>query len=187
VARRDYLLCGWACDPEDISLIAGRVLLVEGVLYIHTAFAICFAACDRRYRVLHGRLFDAASCAASSAPLLHAAPPAPRARLLQEVRQQGRARGRFTPACASRSSSRRTLHTRASTFFIYDFSRRVLGTVLVYSPGSSAGDRLGRLRSPAVPSTASSSPWCRGAFVSVKRAPHKKRVRRGRGARVTRP
>ena len=39
------LLCGLGLPiPEDISLIAAGYFSWKGVLYIHTAFAICFAA-----------------------------------------------------------------------------------------------------------------------------------------------
>jgi membrane protein DedA with SNARE-associated domain len=132
------LLCGLGMPiPEDIPLIAAGYFSWKGVLHVHTAFAMCFAAVviGDTASFFMGRLFGRRVL---------------RSRLAQKYftpRRQLRVRayfrkfgskvvlvGRFTPGLRfTIFFTAGTLHTRTSTFFIYDVAAAAVSVpVLVY-------------------------------------------------------
>jgi len=133
------LLCGLGLPiPEDLSLIAAGYFSWRGVLYIHTAFAICFAAVvvGDSLAFFMGRFFGRRVLASQLA------------RRYFTHRRQLRVRayfrkfgskvvlvGRFTPGLRfTIFFTAGTLHLRPSTFFIYDFSAAAFSVpLLVYS------------------------------------------------------
>jgi membrane protein DedA with SNARE-associated domain len=133
------LLCGLGLPiPEDISLIAAGYFAWKGVLTVHWAFAVCFAAvllgdCTAFFM---GRLLGRRVLASRFA------------RRYFTHRRQLRVRayfrkfgskvvlvGRFTPGFRfTIFFTAGTLHLRPSVFFVYDFSAAAFSVpVLVYS------------------------------------------------------
>jgi membrane protein DedA with SNARE-associated domain len=133
------LLCGLGLPiPEDISLIAAGYLSWKGVLYIHTAFAICFAAVvtGDTAAFFMGRLFGRRILRSQLARRYFT--PRRQLRVRAYFRKFGSKVvlvGRFTPGLRfTIFFTAGTLHTRASTFFIYDFAAAAFSVpVLVYS------------------------------------------------------
>lgn len=133
------LLCGLGLPiPEDISLIAAGYFSYKGVLAIHRAFAVCFAAvlAGDSLAFFMGRFFGRRVLAS------------PFARRYFTPRRQLRVRayfrkfgskvvliGRFTPGFRfTIFFTAGTLHLRPSVFLIYDFSSAAFSVpILVYS------------------------------------------------------
>jgi len=133
------LLCGLGLPiPEDISLLAAGYFSYKGVLDVHTAFAVCFAAvlAGDTLAFMMGRFFGRRVLAS------------PFARRYFTPRRQLRVRayfrkfvskvvliGRFTPGLRfTIFFTAGTLHLRPSVFLIFDFSAAAFSvTVLVYS------------------------------------------------------
>jgi len=142
-SRGSCFCVGSACrSPRTHLAHRGRVLLVEGRALRHTAFRSASRRHHGRHgRVLHGPVLRAARPQEPArASVLHASGPARVPGVLQEVRQQVVLVGRFTPGFAfTIFFMAGTLHTRASTFFIYDFAAAAF-SVPCWStrPGSSA-------------------------------------------------
>ncbi len=133
------LLCGLGLPiPEDISLIAAGYFSWRGVLNIHTAFAICFAAVvtGDTAAFFMGRLFGRRVLASRFARRYFT--PRRQLRVRAYFRKFGSKVvlvGRFTPGLRfTIFFTAGTLHTRPSTFFVYDFSAAAFSVpVLVYS------------------------------------------------------
>jgi membrane protein DedA with SNARE-associated domain len=133
------LLCGLGLPiPEDISLIAAGYFSWKGVLYIHTAFAICFAAVviGDTAAFFMGRLFGRRVLRSQLARRYFT--PRRQLRVRAYFRKFGSRVvlvGRFTPGLRfTIFFTAGTLHTRPSTFFIYDFAAAAFSVpVLVYS------------------------------------------------------
>jgi membrane protein DedA with SNARE-associated domain len=133
------LLCGLGLPiPEDISLIAAGYFSYKGVLDVHKAFAVCFAAvlAGDTLAFFMGRLGGRRVLAS------------PFARRYFTPRRQLRVRayfrkfgskvvliGRFTPGLRfTIFFTAGTLHLRPSVFLIYDFSAAAFSVpILVYS------------------------------------------------------
>jgi membrane protein DedA with SNARE-associated domain len=133
------LLCGLGLPiPEDISLIAAGYFSWKGVLDIHRAFLVCFAAvlAGDSTAFFMGRFFGRRVLASQLA------------RRYFTHRRQLRVRayfrkfgskvvlvGRFTPGFRfTIFFTAGTLHLRPSVFFVYDFSAAAFSVpVLVYS------------------------------------------------------
>jgi membrane protein DedA with SNARE-associated domain len=133
------LLCGLGLPiPEDISLIAAGYFSWKGVLYIHTAFAVCFAAVvvGDTAAFFMGHLFGRRLLRSQLARRYFT--PRRQLRVRAYFRKFGSKVvlvGRFTPGLRfTIFFTAGTLHTRASTFFIYDFTAAAFSVpVLVYS------------------------------------------------------
>lgn len=133
------LLCGLGLPiPEDISLIAAGYFSWKGVLYIHTAFAICFAAVvtGDTAAFFMGHLFGRRVLRSQLARQYFT--PKRQLRVRAYFRKFGSKVvlvGRFTPGLRfTIFFTAGTLHTRPSTFFIYDFAAAAFSVpVLVYS------------------------------------------------------
>jgi membrane protein DedA with SNARE-associated domain len=133
------LLCGLGLPiPEDISLIAAGYFSWRGVLNVHTAFAICFAAVitGDTGAFFMGRLFGRRVLASKFAQRYFT--PRRQLRVRAYFRKFGSKVvlvGRFTPGLRfTIFFTAGTLHTRPSTFFVYDFSAAAFSVpVLVYS------------------------------------------------------
>ena len=133
------LLCGLGLPiPEDISLIAAGYFSWKGVLYVHTAFAICFAAVitGDTAAFFMGRFFGRRVLRSKLAHRYFT--PRRQLRVRAYFRKFGSKVvlvGRFTPGLRfTIFFTAGTLHTRPSTFFIYDFSAAAFSVpVLVYS------------------------------------------------------
>jgi membrane protein DedA with SNARE-associated domain len=133
------LLCGLGMPiPEDISLIAAGYLSWKGVLYIHTAFAVCFAAVvlGDTAAFFMGHLFGRRILKSQLARRYFT--PRRQLRVRAYFRKFGSKVvlvGRFTPGLRfTIFFTAGTLHTRPSTFFIYDFAAAAVSVpVLVYS------------------------------------------------------
>lgn len=133
------LLCGMGLPiPEDISLIAAGYFSWKGVLNAHTAFAICFAAVvtGDTAAFFMGRLFGRRILRSQLAQRYFT--PRRQLRVRAYFRKFGSKVvlvGRFTPGLRfTIFFTAGTLHTRSSTFFIYDFAAAAFSVpVLVYS------------------------------------------------------
>jgi membrane protein DedA with SNARE-associated domain len=133
------LLCGLGLPiPEDLSLIAAGYFAWLGVLYIHTAFAICFAAVvvGDSLAFFMGRFFGRRVLASQLARRYFT--PRRQLRVRAYFRKFGSKVvlvGRFTPGLRfTIFFTAGTLHLRPSTFFVYDFSAAAFSVpVLVYS------------------------------------------------------
>jgi membrane protein DedA with SNARE-associated domain len=133
------LLCGLGLPiPEDISLIAAGYFSWKGVLYVHTAFAICFAAVitGDTAAFFMGRFFGRRVLRSQLARRYFT--PRRQLRVRAYFRKFGSKVvlvGRFTPGLRfTIFFTAGTLHTRPSTFFIYDFAAAAFSVpVLVYS------------------------------------------------------
>ncbi|HVU51653.1 MAG TPA: DedA family protein [Polyangia bacterium] len=133
------LLCGLGLPiPEDISLIAAGYFSWKGVLYIHTAFAICFAAVvtGDTAAFFMGRLFGRRVLRSQLARRYFT--PRRQLRVRAYFRKFGSRVvlvGRFTPGLRfTIFFTAGTLHTRPSTFFVYDFAAAAFSVpILVYS------------------------------------------------------
>jgi len=133
------LLCGLGLPiPEDISLIAAGYFSWKGVLYVHTAFAICFAAVvlGDSMAFFMGRLFGRRVLASQLARRYFT--PRRQLRVRAYFRKFGSKVvlvGRFTPGLRfTIFFTAGTLHLRPSTFFVYDFAAAAFSVpVLVYS------------------------------------------------------
>jgi len=133
------LLCGLGLPiPEDISLIAAGYFSWKGVLYIHTAFAICFAAVvtGDTAAFFMGHLFGRRILRSQLARRYFT--PRRQLRVRAYFRKFGSRVvlvGRFTPGLRfTIFFTAGTLHTRPSTFFIYDFAAAAFSVpILVYS------------------------------------------------------
>jgi membrane protein DedA with SNARE-associated domain len=133
------LLCGLGLPiPEDISLIAAGYFSWKGVLNVHTAFAICFAAVvtGDTAAFFMGRLFGRRILRSQLAQRYFT--PRRQLRVRAYFRKFGSKVvlvGRFTPGLRfTIFFTAGTLHTRSSTFFIYDFAAAAFSVpVLVYS------------------------------------------------------
>jgi membrane protein DedA with SNARE-associated domain len=133
------LLCGLGLPiPEDISLIAAGYFSWKGVLYIHTAFAICFAAVviGDTAAFFMGHFFGRRILRSQLARQYFT--PRRQLRVRAYFRKFGSKVvlvGRFTPGLRfTIFFTAGTLHTRSSTFFIYDFAAAAFSVpVLVYS------------------------------------------------------
>jgi membrane protein DedA with SNARE-associated domain len=133
------LLCGLGLPiPEDISLIAAGYFSWKGVLYIHTAFAICFAAVvtGDTAAFFMGHLFGRRVLRSQLARRYFT--PKRQLRVRAYFRKFGSKVvlvGRFTPGLRfTIFFTAGTLHTRPSTFFVYDFAAAAFSVpVLVYS------------------------------------------------------
>jgi membrane protein DedA with SNARE-associated domain len=133
------LLCGMGLPiPEDISLIAAGYFSWKGVLNVHTAFAICFAAVvtGDTAAFFMGRLFGRRILRSQLAQRYFT--PRRQLRVRAYFRKFGSKVvlvGRFTPGLRfTIFFTAGTLHTRSSTFFIYDFAAAAFSVpVLVYS------------------------------------------------------
>ena len=133
------LLCGLGLPiPEDISLIAAGYFSWKGVLNVHTAFAICFAAVvtGDTGAFFMGHLFGRRVLKSKLAQRYFT--PRRQLRVRAYFRKFGSKVvlvGRFTPGLRfTIFFTAGTLHTRPSTFFIYDFSAAAFSVpVLVYS------------------------------------------------------
>src|SRR3954451_20639837 len=133
------LLCGIGLPiPEDISLIAAGYFSWKGVLYIHTAFAICFAAVvtGDTAAFFMGHLFGRRVLRSQLARRYFT--PRRQLRVRAYFRKFGSKVvlvGRFTPGLRfTIFFTAGTLHLRAATFFVYDFLAAAFSVpVLVYS------------------------------------------------------
>jgi membrane protein DedA with SNARE-associated domain len=133
------LLCGLGLPiPEDISLIAAGYFSWKGVLNVHTAFAVCFAAVviGDTAAFFMGHLFGRRLLRSQLARRFFT--PRRQLRVRAYFRKFGSKVvlvGRFTPGLRfTIFFTAGTLHTRASTFFIYDFTAAAFSVpVLVYS------------------------------------------------------
>src|SRR5689334_13937913 len=133
------LLCGLGLPiPEDISLIAAGYFSWKGVLYIHMAFAICFAAVvtGDTAAFFMGRLFGRRVLRSKLAHRYFT--PRRQLRVRAYFRKFGSKVvlvGRFTPGLRfTIFFTAGTLHTRPSTFFIYDFLAAAFSVpILVYA------------------------------------------------------
>ena len=132
------LLCGLGLPiPEDVSLIAAGYFAYKGVLHVHTAFVVCFAAVlgGDTLAFVMGRFFGRRMLAS------------PWTRRYFTPRRQRRVRAyfrkfgskviflaRFTPGLRfSIFFSAGMLHLRPSVFFIYDTLAAAISVpVLVY-------------------------------------------------------
>jgi membrane protein DedA with SNARE-associated domain len=132
------LLCGLGMPiPEDISLIAAGYFSWKGVLHVHTAFAVCFAAvlAGDTFAFFLGRWFGQRLLAGGWARRYFT--PRRQRRVRAYFRKFGSKVvffGRFAPGLRfSIFFSAGTLHLRPSVFFIYDSLAAVVSVpVLVY-------------------------------------------------------
>jgi membrane protein DedA with SNARE-associated domain len=141
------LLCGLGLPvPEDISLIAAGALAYEGVINVHTAFIVCFAAVlggdtlafmlGRLYgpRLLETRLFKRIFT------------PKKQLRVRAYFRKYGSKVmfvGRFLPGLRfSVYFSAGTLKVRAATFLIYDSLAALLSVPLLVYAAWKFGDQI---------------------------------------------
>jgi membrane protein DedA with SNARE-associated domain len=133
------LLCGLGLPiPEDISLIAAGYFSWLGVLNVHKAFLVCFAAVvlGDSSAFLMGRFFGRRVLA--SALTRRYFTPRRQLRVRAYFRKFGSKVvlvGRFTPGLRfTIFFTAGTLHLRSSVFLIYDFSAAAFSVpVLVYS------------------------------------------------------
>jgi membrane protein DedA with SNARE-associated domain len=133
------LLCGLGLPiPEDISLIAAGYFAWKGVLYIHAAFLICFAAVilGDTTAFFMGRFFGRRVLASKLARRYFT--PKRQLRVRAYFRKFGSKVvlvGRFTPGLRfTIFFTAGTLHLRPGTFFVYDFLAAAFSVpVLVYS------------------------------------------------------
>ncbi|HVZ74709.1 MAG TPA: DedA family protein [Polyangia bacterium] len=133
------LLCGLGLPiPEDISLIAAGYFSWRGVLYIHTAFAVCFAAvfCGDSLAFFMGRLFGRRVLESQLARRYFT--PRRQLRVRAYFRKFGSKVvlvGRFTPGLRfTIFFTAGTLHLRPSVFLVYDLAAAAFSVpVLVYS------------------------------------------------------
>jgi membrane protein DedA with SNARE-associated domain len=133
------LLCGLGLPiPEDISLIAAGYFSWKGVLNVHTAFAVCFAAvvAGDTTAFFMGHLFGRRVLASQLARRYFT--PRRQRRVRAYFRKFGSKVvlvGRFTPGLRfTIFFTAGTLHLRPSVFFIYDFVAAAFSVpVLVYS------------------------------------------------------
>jgi membrane protein DedA with SNARE-associated domain len=133
------LLCGMGLPiPEDISLIAAGYFSWKGVLNVHWAFAICFAAViiGDTAAFFMGRYFGRWVLASQLARRYFT--PRRQLRVRAYFRKFGNRVvlvGRFTPGLRfTIFFTAGTLHLRPSVFFIYDFAAAAFSVpVLVYS------------------------------------------------------
>src|SRR5882724_6456559 len=133
------LLCGLGLPiPEDISLIAAGYFSWKGVLYVHTAFAICFATVitGDTAAFFMGRFFGRRVLRSQLTRRYFT--PRRQLRVRAYFRKFGSKVvlvGRFTPGLRfTIFFTAGTLHLRPSVFLIYDFSAAVFSVpVLVYS------------------------------------------------------
>jgi membrane protein DedA with SNARE-associated domain len=133
------LLCGLGLPiPEDISLIAAGYFAWRGVLDVHKAFLVCFAAvlAGDSLAFLVGRFFGRRVLASQLARRYFT--PRRQLRVRAYFRKFGSKVvlvGRFTPGFRfTIFFTAGTLHLRPSVFFIYDFSAAAFSVpVLVYS------------------------------------------------------
>lgn len=133
------LLCGLGLPiPEDISLIAAGYFAWKGVLDVHLAFAVCFAAvlAGDSLAFFMGRLGGRRVLASKLARRYFT--PRRQLRVRAYFRKFGSKVvlvGRFTPGLRfTIFFTAGTLHLRPSVFLIYDFSAAAFSVpVLVYS------------------------------------------------------
>ena len=133
------LLCGLGLPiPEDISLIAAGYFAWKGVLYIHMAFLVCFAAVflGDTTAFFMGRMFGRKVLASKLAQRYFT--PRRQLRVRAYFRKFGSKVvlvGRFTPGLRfTIFFTAGTLHLRPATFFVYDFVAAAFSVpVLVYS------------------------------------------------------
>src|SRR5450631_4090617 len=133
------LLCGLGLPiPEDISLIAAGYFSWKGVLYVHTAFAICFAAVitGDTAAFFMGRFFGRRVLRSQLARRYFT--PRRQLRVRAYFRKFGSKVvlvGRFTPGLRfTIFFTAGTLHLRPPVFLIYDFSAAAITVpLLVYS------------------------------------------------------
>jgi membrane protein DedA with SNARE-associated domain len=133
------LLCGLGLPiPEDISLIAAGYLSWKGVLDVHKAFLVCFAAvlAGDSLAFFLGRFGGRRVLASQLARRYFT--PRRQLRVRAYFRKFGSKVvlvGRFTPGFRfTIFFTAGTLHLRPSVFFIYDFSAAVFSVpILVYS------------------------------------------------------
>jgi membrane protein DedA with SNARE-associated domain len=133
------LLCGLGLPiPEDISLIAAGYFAWKGVLTVHAAFAVCFAAvlAGDSMAFFMGRLFGRRVLRSQLARRYFT--PRRQLRVRAYFRKFGSKVvlvGRFTPGFRfTIFFTAGTLHLRPSVFLIYDFSAAAFSVpVLVYS------------------------------------------------------
>jgi membrane protein DedA with SNARE-associated domain len=133
------LLCGLGLPiPEDISLIAAGYFSWKGVLNVHWAFLICFAAVlfGDTTAFFMGRFFGRRVLASQLARRYFT--PRRQLRVRAYFRKFGNRVvlvGRFTPGLRfTIFFTAGTLHLRPSVFFIYDFAAAAISVpVLVYS------------------------------------------------------
>jgi membrane protein DedA with SNARE-associated domain len=148
------LLCGLGLPiPEDISLITAGYFSWKGVLNVHIAFAICFAAVivGDTMAFFMGRLGGRRVLAGKLAQRYFT--PRRQLRVRAYFRKFGSKVvlvGRFTPGLRfTIFFTAGTLHLRPSTFFIFDFLAAAISVpVLVYSAWF-FGDQIDRVVSYA--------------------------------------
>jgi membrane protein DedA with SNARE-associated domain len=133
------LLCGLGLPiPEDISLIAAGYFAWKGVLYVHWAFLICFAAVflGDTMAFFMGRMFGRRVLASKLARRYFT--PRRQLRVRAYFRKFGSKVvlvGRFTPGLRfTIFFTAGTLHLRPTTFFVFDLLAAAISVpVLVYS------------------------------------------------------
>jgi membrane protein DedA with SNARE-associated domain len=133
------LLCGLGLPiPEDISLIAAGYFSWRGVLNVHKAFLVCFAAVvvGDSLAFFMGRFFGRRVLASELAKRYFT--PRRQLRVRAYFRKFGSKVvlvGRFTPGLRfTIFFTGGTLHLRPSVFFVYDFMAAAFSVpVLVYS------------------------------------------------------
>jgi membrane protein DedA with SNARE-associated domain len=133
------LLCGLGLPiPEDISLIAAGYFSWKGVLNVHMAFLICFAAVffGDTMAFFMGRMFGRRVLASTLARRYFT--PRRQLRVRAYFRKFGSKVvlvGRFTPGLRfTIFFTAGTLHLRPGTFFVYDLVAAAFSVpVLVYS------------------------------------------------------
>jgi membrane protein DedA with SNARE-associated domain len=133
------LLCGLGLPiPEDISLIVAGYFSWRGVLNVHTAFLVCFAAvvAGDSAAFFMGRYFGRRVLASQLAQRYFT--PRRQLRVRAYFRKFGSKVvliGRFTPGLRfTIFFTAGTLHLRPSVFLVYDFSAAAFSVpVLVYS------------------------------------------------------
>src|SRR3954468_24672184 len=144
------LLCGLGLPiPEDISLIAAGYCSWKGVLYIHTAFLICFAAVflGDTMAFFMGRMFGRRVLASKLARRYFT--PRRQLRVRAYFRKFGSKVvlvGRFTPGLRfTIFFTAGTLHVRPAIFLVYDFTAAAFSVpVLVYTAWF-FGDKIDRV------------------------------------------
>jgi membrane protein DedA with SNARE-associated domain len=132
------LLCGLGLPiPEDVSLIAAGYFSYKGVLHLHRAFMVCFAAVlvGDTFAFFLGRWFGQRVLAS---PWAHRYFTARRQRRVRAYFRKFGSKvvflGRFTPGLRfSIFFSAGMLHLRPSVFFIYDSLAAAISVpILVY-------------------------------------------------------
>ena len=144
------LLCGIGLPiPEDISLIAAGYFAWKGVLYIHTAFAVCMTAvlAGDSLAFFLGRRYGRRVLASALARKYFT--PRRQLRVRAYFRKFGSKVilvGRFTPGLRfTIFFTAGTLHVRPAIFLVYDFTAAAFSVpVLVYTAWF-FGDKIDRV------------------------------------------